>query len=177
MAISIILSAKKGISSLQLSRTIGVNKNTAWFMQMRLRKAMKEDATLGGLIEVDNNYTRGSTGKMSKKIKKKYPGKAGLTHKVRDSGLNEPNGKRVNQFRPHLKLDHKMRQLKWGRRNLSSMRAFYSTLKRAVVGQYHKLSYQHLPSYMDEIDFKYTNSSKDMFDLLLIRCLRYRANS
>ena len=38
MAICLMLSAKKGISALQLSRDIKVNKNTAWLMQMKIRK-------------------------------------------------------------------------------------------------------------------------------------------
>ena len=42
MAICLILSAKKGISALQLSRDISVNKNTAWLLQMKIRTAMKE---------------------------------------------------------------------------------------------------------------------------------------
>ena len=42
MAISIMLSAKKGISALQLSRDLSVNKNTGWFLQMKIRVAMKE---------------------------------------------------------------------------------------------------------------------------------------
>jgi transposase-like protein len=40
IAITLILSAKKGISSMQLSRDIKVNKNTAWRMQMKIRSAM-----------------------------------------------------------------------------------------------------------------------------------------
>lgn len=42
MAISIILSAKKGISSMQLSRDISVNKNTAWLLQMKIRNALDD---------------------------------------------------------------------------------------------------------------------------------------
>ena len=46
LAISLILNAKKGISSRQLSRDIEVNKNTAWRMQMQIRKAMIEYGNL-----------------------------------------------------------------------------------------------------------------------------------
>jgi len=44
MAICLILSAKKGVSSMQLSRDIKVNKNTAWLMQMKIRKALDENS-------------------------------------------------------------------------------------------------------------------------------------
>ncbi len=43
MAICLVLSAKKGISAMQLSRDIKVNKNTAWLIQMKIRKALDEN--------------------------------------------------------------------------------------------------------------------------------------
>jgi hypothetical protein len=60
-AISLILNAKKEISSLQLARDLHVNKNTAWFLQKRIRKAMKDDDhILNGIIEIDEAYVGGS---------------------------------------------------------------------------------------------------------------------
>ena len=60
LAISIILNAKKGISSRQLARDIGVNKNTAWYMGMRIRRAMLEDRELmNGFIEMDETFIGG----------------------------------------------------------------------------------------------------------------------
>ena len=54
LAISLVLNAKKGISSRQLARDLGVNKNTAWYLQMRLRKAMVQNPELlTGIIEAD----------------------------------------------------------------------------------------------------------------------------
>jgi transposase-like protein len=61
MAISLILSAKKGISSMQLSRDISVNKNTAWLLQMKIRKAMEQDdeLILDGIVEADETFVGG----------------------------------------------------------------------------------------------------------------------
>jgi transposase-like protein len=42
VAITLILSSKKGISSLQLARQLSVNKNTAWLLQMKIRVALEE---------------------------------------------------------------------------------------------------------------------------------------
>ena len=42
-AITLILKTKKGISTLQLSRDIEVNKNTAWRIVMKTNEAMKQD--------------------------------------------------------------------------------------------------------------------------------------
>ena len=54
LAISIILNAKKGIASRQLARDLEVNKDTAWYLQMRVRRAMLRDsALLTGIVEAD----------------------------------------------------------------------------------------------------------------------------
>ena len=54
LAISLILNAKKGISSRQLARDIDVHRNTAWSMQMRIRKAMNETPILlSGIVEMN----------------------------------------------------------------------------------------------------------------------------
>ena len=48
-AIYLIASSKKGISSNQLRRTLGVTLKTAWFMSHRIREAMRTDcAAFGG---------------------------------------------------------------------------------------------------------------------------------
>ena len=61
IGIALILSAKKGISSLQLSRDLSINKNTAWLLQMKIRSAMKEDTIelLDGIIEADETFIGG----------------------------------------------------------------------------------------------------------------------
>jgi len=62
VAISLILNAKKGISARQLSRDISVNKDTAWYMAMRIRRAMKEyGELLQGIVEVDETFVGGKT--------------------------------------------------------------------------------------------------------------------
>ena len=60
LTISLVLNAKKGISARQLARDIEVNKNTAWFVLMRVRKAMREYGDLlEGIIEADKSYIGG----------------------------------------------------------------------------------------------------------------------
>ena len=54
-------SSKKGISSNQLHRTLGVTLKTAWFMSHRIREAMRDGglAPLGGsgqVVEADETY-------------------------------------------------------------------------------------------------------------------------
>jgi transposase-like protein len=61
-AAHLMASSKKGISALQLQRMLQLGSyRTAWFMEMRLREAMREDhkGTLGGgggIVEADETY-------------------------------------------------------------------------------------------------------------------------
>lgn len=48
MAVHLMCASKKGISSHQLHRMLGVTYKTAWFMSHRIREAMKENE--GGLL-------------------------------------------------------------------------------------------------------------------------------
>ena len=61
MAISLMINAKKSLSSHQLGRDLKLNHKTAWFMQQRIRAAMATDegALLQGIIEVDETYVGG----------------------------------------------------------------------------------------------------------------------
>lgn len=85
MAISLILSAKKGISSMQLSRDISVNKNTAWLLQMKIRKAMEQDDNLllDGIVEADETFVGG-------KINGQFPRKKNQPKKARGQEHLQP---------------------------------------------------------------------------------------
>ena len=60
-AMYLIAGSKKGISSNQLHRTLGVTLKTAWFMSHRIREAMRSDSLEpfgagGGMVEADETY-------------------------------------------------------------------------------------------------------------------------
>jgi transposase-like protein len=71
LAISLILNAKKGISSRQLARDIEVHVETAWSMGHRIRKAMQQDEglLLKGIVEMDETYVGGKPRKEAKRDK------------------------------------------------------------------------------------------------------------
>lgn len=59
-AMYLLVTARKGISSLQLAKQIGVTQKTAWFILQRLREACGNDPTkLAGLVECDETYVGG----------------------------------------------------------------------------------------------------------------------
>ncbi len=60
-AIFLISSSKKGISSNQLHRTLGITLKSAWFMSHRIREAMRSGGLAGfgsdgGTVEVDETF-------------------------------------------------------------------------------------------------------------------------
>lgn len=70
LAAYLLCSSKKGMSSHQLHRTLGVTYKTAWFMTHRIREAMKDTSTdpLGGkgssgIVEADETYLGKTKGK------------------------------------------------------------------------------------------------------------------
>jgi transposase-like protein len=67
-AIYLMCAGKKGISSNQLHRTLGVTLKTAWFMSHRIREAMRDDTAFtfgagGGGVEVDETFIGVEPGK------------------------------------------------------------------------------------------------------------------
>ena len=60
LAISLLLNAKKSLSSHQLGRDLDVNQRSAWYLAMRIRDAMVDkDAFLMGIVEADETYVGG----------------------------------------------------------------------------------------------------------------------
>ena len=63
LAIYMICSAKKGVSSKQLQRELNTSYKTAWYMAHRIRLAMQEDKDFcqkfSGIVEADETYIGG----------------------------------------------------------------------------------------------------------------------
>lgn len=88
MAVHLLCSSKKGMSSHQLHRTIGVTYKTAWFMTHRIREAFKSPALtpMGGsgkIVEADETYYGAIKGRKAR---------AGWDHKLKIVALVERNG-------------------------------------------------------------------------------------
>jgi transposase-like protein len=61
-AIHLMCSSKKGVSALQISRTVEITYKSAWFMCHRIRKAMEKNPLAGkltGIVEADETYVGG----------------------------------------------------------------------------------------------------------------------
>lgn len=96
ISIYLITSHKKGISSLQLSKDIGVTQKTAWFILHRLRLAIKTKSfsePLKNTVEIDETYIGGK--ERNKRLSKRRQNTQGRTLETKTPvlGLVERKGK------------------------------------------------------------------------------------
>lgn len=215
VAIGLILNAKKGVSSRQLSRDIEVNRNTAWYMQMRIRQAMRErNPILTGIVEIDETYIGGRLANKTKKyrIEQKASGEVitGMEHRKAILGmlqrpdrvitkpLDKAHGETIKpiirevvdknsvlitdgfgayaglhkEYKEHQVVKHENDEFVRGDYHTNSIEGFWSIVKRAIIGQYHRISERYLDLYLDECSFKFNNrSNESLFEDFLSRGL------
>jgi transposase-like protein len=59
-AMYLLVTARKGISSMQLAKEIGITQKSAWFVLQRLREACGPNfSKLSGIVEIDETYVGG----------------------------------------------------------------------------------------------------------------------
>ena len=101
IAIYLVATSLKGVSSMKLHRDLKVTQKTAWFMAHRIREAMEADGgLLDGPIEIDETYVGGRYETMHADRRKTEPKKtvvAGVkdraTGEVRASVIDGPTKK------------------------------------------------------------------------------------
>jgi transposase-like protein len=73
MAIALLVDAKKSMSALQLSRHLGCNYRTAWYLAHRIREAMVDNdgPKMTGIVEIDETYVGGKQRGHKSKLKNK----------------------------------------------------------------------------------------------------------
>ena len=202
LAITLILNARKGISARQLARDLEVNKNTAWYMAMRIRKAMFEHRELlQGIVEMDETYVGGRKfgGKRGRGTTKfKVVGMAERGGKIKAQSVKAVNSRTLNtlvkenvdinnavvmtdefmgyyklkNFVEHKQVDHRVWYVDKDI-HTNSVESFWSLFKRGITGQYHKVSIRYLPKYIDEFCYRHNNrENPDIFDLTIINAVR-----
>lgn len=108
-AFYLVCSSKKGISAHQLHRTLGITYKSAWFLEHRIREAMREGGLVpplggnGGIVEADETYFGKQEAPTPSKHRRGRPytkgGKTGPSGKRAVVALVERGG-RVRSFHP-----------------------------------------------------------------------------
>lgn len=192
LAIYLATSLKKGISSIQLSKYLGITQKTAWFMLHRIRYAVENgtyDKPLDGDVEMDETYVGGRR-PMKQKMDNKTPvvgaverhGRvhAQVTQDASATTLQRVIGENIattaNLYTDewkgyhraarfvvsHRSVIHSAQQWSEGNVHTNTIEGFWSHLKRGIDGIYHHVSPKHLQRYCDEYQYRY--NTRDMND-------------
>ena len=97
-AVWLITSAKNGVSSCEIGRSLGVTQKTAWFMLHRIRKAMQNGSMMklggnsGGEVEADETFIGGKARNMHLSVRQRRITGTGTKDKTAVMGILERGG-------------------------------------------------------------------------------------
>lgn len=151
VATFLMCESKKGISALQMKRTIKVAYKTAWYLCHRIRAAMAKvnPEPLRGIVEVDETYVGG-------KVRGQGRGYRGIGDK--DTR--------------HETVNHRAEEWVRGDVHTNSIESVWSLFDRSVIGAFHHVSVKHLDAYLDELEWRYNNRENSfLFRDTLVRLL------
>lgn len=205
VAIYLLTTSLKSVSSMKLHRDLNITQKTAWFLAHRIRESFGgcEGSLFTGPVEADETYFGGKRANMSnakrKEIRETIGGRGavGKTAVVglKDRDSNQVRAKVVEKTdagtlqgfvlsntekdtmvytdeatvynsipRPHEAVKHSVCEYVREQAHTNGVESFWSTLKRAHKGTFHKMSPKHLDRYVQEFAGKHNIRGQDTLE-------------
>ena len=200
MAIYLMSTNLKGVSSMKLHRDLDVTQKTAWYLAHRLRKSFETGGTLfAGPVEVDETYMGGQRKNMPKSKRKALKGRGSVgktavagakdraTNKVSAAVVKATDAETLQGFVAdrvdgdatvytddasaynglpfdHESVKHSVGEYVRDAAHTNGIESFWSMLKRAHKGTFHKISPEHLQRYVTEFAGRHNIRDADTLD-------------
>ena len=186
LAIAIVIASRKGVSSYQLARYLGISQDNAWRMLYKIRLEMLSEMNgikLRGIVEADETYASIKTGETSGigrgSNKLKILGAVEREGSVKAQRVYDVTGDTIkwfmesyldyeesvlitDQWRAYHIMDDLVEHLimdktKERYKTTSVIEGFWATVKRSIYGTYHHYKEYNADLYLAEICFRYNN--------------------
>ncbi len=165
-ALWLLVSCKNGISSHELAKSLGVTQKTAWFMNQRLRLALKaKDLGIkfgsndGGAVEVDESFVGGKLKNMHRsrannlnKVKQGTGAETSVHHEnktavvgILDRESRQVRAKVVPNVKRETLQNEILKNVKYGSRVYTDQAVAYDTLRRRYIHE----TVNHAEAYVE----------------------------
>ncbi len=204
IAIYLLATSLKSVSSLKLHRDLGISQKSAWFLANRIRETWQDDKTkFEGPVEVDETYMGGRRKNMPRSKRKTLKGRGTADKAIvvgaKDRSTNQVSATVVDNtdadtlrgfVSDHTKAgakvftdDHSGYQgmdydhesvrhsigeyVRGDEAHTQGIESFWSMLKRAHKGTFHKMSPKHLDRYVREFAGRHNAREADTIDQMV----------
>ena len=149
----------------------GKDSNKHWDKKEGKRKNDSSKATVIGAISRKGNVVckmieSADRITMSNFVRETVGDKISLVATDEHSGYH-----RLGRTFLHQTVNHSKKEYVRGNVHANNLEAFWSLLKRGVIGTFHQVSKEYLPLYLAEFSFRHNNRKEaDLFDAVVAGC-------
>ena len=171
IAIYLLTTNLKGVSSMKLHRDLGISQKTAWMLMHKVRETFDDDspALFDGTVEVDETYIGGKERESNKVSASPIANiSADTIHQIirenvdYDAKLYTDSATAYESVpQDHESVNHTIGEYVRKQAHTNRIESFWALLKRGYYGTYHRMSEKHLARYVNEFAGRHNIRSKE----------------